>query len=124
MTENWQPIIGTDYQVNRLGMIKHITGQIISPINCGKPSAPYLAVRLYDPARQRIRTLSVARIVARIFLGDPPTPTAVVRCKDGDNRNIAVDNLTWALRPRVLGWENNRARLGPWRHLENYDGRV
>lgn len=44
----------------------------------------------------------VARLVAQVFLGDPPVPTCVVRYRDGNPKHITLNNIFWALRPRVV----------------------
>ena len=98
----------TAHEVSNLGRVRRKAAdgnwEIIKPIIAnGKP-----VIRL--GAKRK----SVGRLVAMAFIELPPSPTAVVKCKDGNNMNTRASNLAWAFRPR--------SRTGGWRILEADDG--
>ena len=75
--------------------------QLLSPSAVG--DSGHLQVRFYknNDGEQVEKAFLVHRLVARHFLGKPPTTEAVVNHIDGDPQNNCVGNLEW-----VEHWEN------------------
>lgn len=100
MEEQWKTIQNyPDYAVSNLGRIKRLTtrtcakaGTILKTLGRSK-ARPYLSVDLCYPGGRR--TELVHRLVAIVFLGEPPFHGAEVNHIDADRGNAAVFNLEW-----------------------------
>lgn len=108
--ENWKTIdLYPDYEISDHGNVRRtLTGRVLKPIGNHQ-------VKLAGKQR------SLNRIVARHFVGHPPSPTAVVLHRDGDRGNCSAENLVWALRPKRRSWDADAGRyvLTEW---EIFDG--
>lgn len=107
MTEHWKPIDHhPGYEVSNLGNIRN-----------GRPRS----VSSQGQVRVDGKLLTVTRLVAAAFLPPPPSPSAVLKPRDGYPENRAASNLVWALRPRRVGWDtdNQRFNYGPWRIFDD-----
>lgn len=106
MTEHWKPIDHhPGYEVSDLGNIRN-----------GKPRK----VSAQGQVRVDGKLLTVNRLVAAAFLPRPPSPSAVLKPRDGNPANRAASNLVWALRPRRTHWDNDNQcfAYGPWRMFD------
>lgn len=113
MTEEWRSVVGFEgrYEVSNMGRVK-----ALGRIGAGKGSSatdrilrqqldsrgngrakPGFRVNLVPRDGGRSKPHRVHRLVARAFLGDPPTilADAQVNHKDGDPQNNAAENLEW-----------------------------
>lgn len=93
MDERWTDIPRYEgrYEASTLGRIRWMsTGRVLKPY---ANWAGYLLVQLYHAPNQR-RSLSVARLIARTWLGEPE-PGQQVNHLDGHKPNNAVANLQW-----------------------------
>lgn len=97
---NWLPCPGhSDYEISCYGVVRRLTsasngapaGKIINP----RPgSSPYLMVWLGPKTHRKAYLLH--RLVAKAFIGEPPTPQHQAAHKDGNVLNNAWTNLRWA----------------------------
>lgn len=93
MNEIWKPINGYngDYEVSNMGRVKSIKrNKMLKPM---KKRSGYYAVGLYKDAIRKY--VSLHRVVAFAFLGDPPEGKDQINHKDGDKSNNCVNNLEW-----------------------------
>lgn len=100
-TEQWRQVPGwPQYEVSPAGLVRRAVrggspiakrGRLLTP-----HGSRYLHVTLHADGRHG--TYSVHRLVARAYLGEPPSPRHEVAHGDGNPRNNAVGNLRWALR--------------------------
>lgn len=88
-----------DYEISRLGVIRRAiparcvpAGKIINPRPGG--TSPYLMVQLGPKGGRKSYLLH--RLVARAFLGEPPTSKHHAAHNDGDIFNNSASNLRWA----------------------------
>lgn len=103
--EKWKDVVGYEglYQVSNLGRVKRIgkapgtvPGYILStPLN----SDGYPICCLHNNGR---KTTRVHRIVARAFLGTPPTNKPEVNHLDGNKSNNRIENLEYTSRSENL----------------------
>lgn len=110
MKEEWRSVPGFESElvVSNLGRVARI---------CGFDYAGYRAVsvtkqaghhtvltgrRTWRPDPRASAALSIHRIVALAFLGEPSQPDMDVNHKDGNKSNNTVDNLEWATRRENL----------------------
>lgn len=91
----------TDYEVSDTGSIRRLspgknttTGRLLRNYSVGNAGYQYVKIK----GRGHL----VARLVACLYIGDPPTPTAVICYRDGDPRNVTASNLFWAVRRTVF----------------------
>ena len=98
--EQWRHVPGwPQYEVSPAGLVRRaVKGG--SPIaKRGRllkaAGARYLHVTLHADGKHA--TFSLHRLVARTYLGEPPSPRHQVAHNDGDPRNNTVGNLRWAL---------------------------
>lgn len=105
--ERWTPAVGYEgyYSVSSEGRVKRTRPEcgtrprrFLAPI---RKRDGYLCVRLYGENRAW-ETVTIHRLVARSFLGEPPTPKHEVNHKDGRRDNNSVDNLEWVTRSENL----------------------
>jgi hypothetical protein len=88
--EEWRDIIGWPYRVSNFGRVRGPRGLLRPTVN----GSGRLQVSLCAAPRRRVE--EVHRIVARAFLGAPPSAEHEVAHWDGDPTNNAVANLRWA----------------------------
>lgn len=100
----WKPVVGFEgsYEVSDEGQIRNAHGRPLKPYST--PDV-YSRVTLY--LRGEKQTLMVHLIVARAFLGRPPSAKHQVNHKDGDRANNALSNLEY-----VTPSENRRHSVG------------
>jgi len=99
-TEEWRPIPGFDgYFVSNLGRI--LSHKQRKPRVMGiTKGAPYPTVMLC--VENRRYTKRIHRLVAEVFLGDPPTEGDEVRHLNDDKQDNRVANLCWGSRSENL----------------------
>lgn len=104
--ERWQKIAGFEhFDVSNLGRVRsRRTGKELSP-GKGRNGAPVVGLRDKD---NRPTTRFVSVLVARAFLGEPPSPTAVVTHANGDKADNRACNLRWVKRKDFDGWRHLR----------------
>jgi HNH endonuclease/NUMOD4 motif len=87
-----------DYEISEDGEVRRLTDSKCAPRGYVlKPKTDrygYLAVRPFCNGRGR--HVTVHRLVALTFLGDPPTPEHQVAHFDGDHKHNHYSNLRWA----------------------------
>ena len=97
-TEQWRPIAeAPSYAVSNFGRVARVRGgQGARPLirKLDLEDTGYYRVRLSE-AGLRLR-LSVHRLVAKAFLGEPPTEKHQVAHYDNNKLNNHVENLRWA----------------------------
>lgn len=95
----WRPVHGYEglYEVSNLGQVRNArpsqgrpAGYVLRPQ--ANPRTGSVGVRLYGP--EGGRTVTLARLVARAFLGEPPAGARVKRL-NGDLTDNRAANLTW-----------------------------
>lgn len=95
--EIWKPLYDfPGYEGSNLGRFRNIRTQHIlrpKPDNRG-----CLHIGLYKKCKRH--SVKARRILAKTFLGDHPGMD--VRHKDGDQMNIAIDNLEWCSRSELI----------------------
>ena len=101
-TEEWRDVVGFEgyYQISSLGRVKKIkavagarAGKILKNVDQGH-GYPFVSLwRDGNGVGHRIH-----RLVARAFLGKPPTKSHEVAHFDGNRANPCVSNLRWATR--------------------------
>jgi hypothetical protein len=108
-TEIWKPIPWTEgyYDVSNLGRVRRSPdaparqrarpGAILRPAT---DTSGRLCVNLRFMGRSRMA--HVARLVAEVFVGPPPSPGACLGFRDGDRLNCAARNLLWTQPSRRL----------------------
>lgn len=98
MTEWRQCAEFPDYEISEDGVVRRLTDSHCAPR--GKVLRPktdrygYLAVRPFF--RGCGRHVTVHRLVAKAFLGEPPTPAHQVAHFDGNHQHNHYTNLRWA----------------------------
>lgn len=97
--ERWAAVVGYEdvYEVSTLGRVRRVApaqrthpGRILSP---GHNSGGYPLVNLSVGGVDR--TVTVHRLVALAFLGDPPTREHQVNHKNGIRSDNRIENLEW-----------------------------
>ncbi len=123
--EKWRTVPGLEgYEVSSLGRVKRtarskgaVVGAILQPYMT--KGGLYVNIRgIPNFLRPRARTvggkgISVARLIALAFLGDPDHPDAIACFRDGNPSNIRAANLVWRLRagtPAVERMRRSRMR--------------
>ena len=100
-TEQWKPIDGwEDYAISSIGRVKRLTkgsgtsaGYIFTPT---KNWGQYPAVILSK--NRAIKHISIHRLVAITFIGNPPSPKHECNHINGDRTDNHVENLEWVTR--------------------------
>ena len=93
MKEIWKPIEGYDgdYEASNIGRVKSIkSNKMLKPM---KKRTGYYAVGLYKNAIRKY--VSLHRVVAIAFIGNPPEGKDQINHIDGDKANNSVQNLEW-----------------------------
>lgn len=95
-TEEWRSVPDWPYEVSNLGQVRRVPNGRRRP--SGRALKPgiqrgYEKVVLSDEPRRR--TYSVHQLVARAFIGPPPTPKHQINHLDGHKDNNRVQNLEW-----------------------------
>jgi len=101
MKEIWKPVVGCPaYHVSNLGRVKRVVpdrgatpGRILVPVASGK-YGQYRKVALGRKGPRR----NIHRLVAKAFLGPPPSPKHEVNHKNGDTADNRACNLEWVTR--------------------------
>lgn len=97
--EEWRPVVGFEglYEVSNLGNVKRLGGtpyckqdRLITPNKWG---SKYLMIQLWS--RGQCHAASLHQLLAKAFIGLPPTPQHQVNHIDGDKRHNALCNLEW-----------------------------
>ena len=107
LIEEWRDITGFEnyYQVSNLGNVRsldrYITkkngtttfykGKILIP---SKKRNGYLAVDLYDKSNHKPHTVTIHRLVAKMFISNPNNYEQINH-KDGNKTNNSILNLEW-----------------------------
>lgn len=103
--EVWKQVSESNIKVSNFGRVWHLHG---NQINWGSRNA-----KGYMKTRFGTKSAFVHRLVAKYFIGDPPSAYQVtVNHKDMDTTNNHVENLEWASAKEQLqhALENNRSR--------------
>lgn len=92
--EMWKPVVGYDghYEVSNFGRVRRLgSKKCLKP---GKSKFGYLRVVLCVDSRPK--SFDIHRLVAKSFLGEPPSDSHVVAHGDGNPSNNRLANLRWA----------------------------
>lgn len=113
--ELWQELVDyPGYAVSSHGRIINTQTDLIK--NPAVNAQGVLMVNFSHKQQQSVR--SVALLVARTFLGQPPRPNFDTPiCLDGNRHNCNVENLAW--RPRWFAVKYNR-QFDPWQRENRY----
>ena len=111
MTEIWKDIPGYEgiYQVSNLGRLKSLPRDVpfgdLGTIRCEERVRKlqtnrdgFLMVGLKKDGH--IKSCSVSALVMHAFMG-PPEESSIVKYKDGDRKNVHLDNLYYESRKAV-----------------------
>lgn len=92
-TEEWRDVVGYEgyYQVSNYGDIRHVLNGALKQTKRSK-RAEYLCVHLSVLGNAKV--VSVHRLVALAFFGEPPVGHEV-RHLDGNPKNNNINNLVW-----------------------------
>ena len=98
--EEWRPVWLdrglTNYEVSSHGRVRHaVTKRIKSQHYAGTPKRVTAIVMIYSPMAGAARMVTVHGLVARAFLGDPPSSDMQVEHKDQNRKNNHADNLCY-----------------------------
>lgn len=95
LTEEYRQSVVPGYLVSNLGNVKSLkSARGITPY---MNKDGYLRVPLRDSTLgQKQVHMSIHRMVALAFLGDPPSPDSEVDHEDQDKTNNCVSNLRWS----------------------------
>lgn len=85
------------YKVNQMGQVLHNDKSIRSIVGHGGLNRTKNSIRIMK-ADGKFTNLPIAKLVALAFLGEPNTPSDVVKYKDGNSSNFALSNIEWASR--------------------------
>lgn len=88
------------YQINQLGQLLHNDKVIRSIVGHGGLNRNKNSIRLIKKDG-KFTNLPIAKLVALAFLGEPKTPSDVVKYKDGNSSNYALSNIEWASRSEL-----------------------
>jgi hypothetical protein len=93
VAEEWKVIpFFTAYEVSDLGRVKRRSTHYIRSPYVGASGYPMVLLSL----RERRENHLVHRLVARAFLGEPPTSEHEVAHGNGNRRDNRLENLRWA----------------------------
>lgn len=105
--EIWKPVdipgFERHYSVSDRGRVRREIASsgtkclILLPVKTGRSDHVYI----YFSVDQNKTGVLLARLVARIFIGPPPSPTSVVRYRDDNRSNCRVSNLYWGSKSSV-----------------------
>lgn len=138
MEEIWKPIPGYEglYEVSNLGRVKRlgreyvdsrggkraIETKIMSQFE-SKTRGGYLYVSLIKDRKKSC--MRVHRLVARAFLGEPPTEDHQVDHIDGDRTNNRIDNLEYVTRrENYARMARNQGELAMFDKIRDLERRV
>lgn len=113
-SDEWREIPGYEglYWITESGKIKNRKGHelksrpVSGTTNLGMP---YLMIKLSKGNKARYE--NVHRLVAKAFIGPPPSPEYVVDHIDGNPLNNSVKNLRWVTRSENRRWVEGRRDL-------------
>lgn len=108
--EIWKPVRNfPSYNASSEGRIINVRTQKIQKPTLNKDGC--LKVGLYKNRKRH--SVKVRRVVADTFLGEHPGMD--VRHKDGDQQNVAADNLEWCTRSELIKAAYDRGSKTPRR---------
>ena len=95
--EEWRTIPEFEgcYEVSNLGKIRRLA----YILKGGQHEKGYSFVNLPNKRGKPVHRY-IHRLVAEVFLGDPPSALSIVHHKDGNARNNHVENLEWSTTKR------------------------
>ena len=104
------------YMINQHGEIMHSSSGRSKDPSVNQYGTLY--VTLYDSERAA-KSIPVSRLVARMFIAPESVPVRfnTVIFKDGDRRNVNINNLTY--RPRSFAVEYHKHFTNPDRRIDN-----
>lgn len=96
-SEEWKLIPDFEmYEVSTLGRIRRAVACKVSPkgriLKLGLPKKGYAKISL---VKKKVYTRTIHRIVAAVFIGEPPLATSHVNHKDGNKHNPRLSNLEY-----------------------------
>lgn len=120
--ESWLPVVGYEdrYEISDLGRLRRIkrgpnTRIGFVKVATLKKQTGYLCYGLND-ANGRPVQHTAHSLVARAFLGPPPTPEHEVNHIDGVKVNNVRDNLEWATAQQNIQHSHRLGLAGRWKN--------
>lgn len=107
--ETWKKVRGWPYEVSDRGNVRNMrTGRVVLRDTSG------CSCRVTMSHNGETLRASVARMMAELFLGPPPTEKSMVRFLDGDHLNIVLSNIEWASASTIAmdKWVNGKEQTG------------
>ena len=93
--EIWKTIVGSGgYKISNFGRVQSKTGKILSPTWRKRDAGEGGTISMRIGRKKTTKT--IAKEVLRAFKGTPPNGGWKVRYKDGNRKNLKLDNLEWA----------------------------
>lgn len=91
--EIWKPIPKYEdrYLISNLGRMRSLFKNCLLKLSANHQG--YYVITLWR--HQKTESFSVHRLVAKVFMSDPPTYLHQINHKDGNKQNNCVDNLEW-----------------------------
>lgn len=122
--EVWRQVVRYEgmYEVSSLGRFKRVAqgrgavvGRFLSTRRRNKKGYIVIELCIGDVKRRFL----AHQLVARAFIGPPPTSHHVINHKDSNKTNNQVDNLEWLTRPENNAHAKEHGLLRPCRGVDN-----
>jgi len=98
MELEFKDIPGFDgYKVNQIGQVLYNDRAVRSITSVGGRNKNKNSIRI-KKNDGKYTNLPIAKLVALAFLGEPNTPSDIIKYKDGNSGNFALSNIEWASR--------------------------
>lgn len=85
------------YKVNQLGQVLYKDNVVRSVTSGGGRNKNKNSIRI-KKNDGKYTNLPIAKLVALAFIGEPNTPSDIIKYKDGNSSNYALPNIDWSSR--------------------------
>ena len=98
MELEYKTVPGFDgYKVNQIGQVLYNDRIVRSITSAGGRNKNKNSIRIRKNDG-RYTNIPIAKLVALAFIGEPRTPSDIIKYKDGNSSNFALSNIEWASR--------------------------